>query len=292
MNKQIQTIAVILSLLSTGLMIYMNASSYARFFSNFSDYFSLRNMIGLLPQLLMMMLVLFELVLGVMALATTGPRQDWAYKILRYLTVMIFIMYLPITFFVFMANSSAFAMASTSTMIMLYASRILTLAAVVLFLMARPQSQPPAIDLAEYELVSYTSTGHRFVHYLVDTIFVLPVFLTTYALIVQFYSEHFLLMQLVFLLCYFMYSFLSEWIFGQTLGKMMTRSCVAGIGYKPTAGRILIRSFGRWIPFDPLSFLMGRNWHDTTTSTTVVYVDSWEKAFNEADHDREDWLTA
>jgi hypothetical protein len=239
-----------------------------------------------------MAVILFNLGLSVVALATTGERQDRAYKILRYLTVMNFIMYLPVTLYVYISNASYFANAATSFLIMLWASRLLTLASVVLFLLARPKSQPAAIDLAEYELVAYTSKGHRFVHYLVDTLFVLPVFVMCYALFVQAYFENFLIMQLLFLLCYFVYAFLSEWIFGQTLGKMMTRSCVAGIGYKPTAGRILIRSLGRWIPFDPLSFLLNRNWHDTTTSTAVVYVDTWEKAFNEADNEREDWLTA
>lgn len=292
MKKNLQTLAIVTCLLATVATIYLNARSYKIFFTNFSDYLSFSNLIGLIPQLVGMLLILFNIVLGIMALTANGHRQDWAYKLLRYFTVMTFLMYLPLSLYVQFTSARYFAMAGTSFLVAFWAARLLTLASVVLFLIVKPQSQPAAIDLSEYELVEYTSTGHRFVHYLVDTLYVLPMFAATYSIVSYNMGENFLVRNVVYIFCCFLYAFLSETIFRQTLGKIMTRSCVAGIGYKPTAGRILLRTLGRWIPFDPFSFLSGRNWHDSTTSTTVVYVDSWEKAFTEADHDREDWLTA
>jgi uncharacterized RDD family membrane protein YckC len=148
---------------------------------------------------------------------------------------------------------------------------------VVLFLRAKPESQPANVDLSDYELVGYTSMGHRFVHYLVDVLFLLPIFYSV--------SQHILqnvyMLQLMFVLLYLFYCLLSEAIFRQTLGKMATGSCVASIGGPLTFGKVVGRTFARLIPFDRFSFLFRANWHDSNSNTTVVYINSWEKVFDE-----------
>jgi hypothetical protein len=62
---------------------------------------------------------------------------------------------------------------------------------------------------------------------------------------------------------------------------MITGSCVVSDGAELTTGRVLLRTLARLIPFDAVSFLVGAKWHDRASSTAVVYVDSWEKAFVE-----------
>ena len=135
------------------------------------------------------------------------------------------------------------------------------------------------MDLAEYELVNYTATGHRFVHYLLDVLFIIPIFLFWRQFLPYRLHENPYALQALCSLIYLIYCFLSELMFRQTLGKIATRSCVTTIGHPYTGGRMLLRTLARLIPFDRFSFLFGANWHDKTTSTAVVYVDTWEKAF-------------
>jgi hypothetical protein len=133
-------------------------------------------------------------------------------------------------------------------------------------------------------MVAFTTTGHRFVHHLLDVLFIIPVWLFALQLMMlrRFGSEVTeLAVRFVFGTTYLMYSFLSEAIFKQTFGKMVTRSCVVSDGVDLSTGRIFRRTMARLIPFDAFSFLFGAKWHDRASATAVVYVDSWEKAFDE-----------
>jgi uncharacterized RDD family membrane protein YckC len=73
---------------------------------------------------------------------------------------------------------------------------------------------------------------------------------------------------------FLVYYIAMEATFGQTLGKMITRTTVVNEdGNKPSFGQVLGRSFARLIPFEPLSVLLkgnARGWHDSLPGTYVV----------------------
>jgi uncharacterized RDD family membrane protein YckC len=64
-----------------------------------------------------------------------------------------------------------------------------------------------------------------------------------------------------------------EAVFGQTLGKMITKTKVVDEnGDKPTLERIMTRTLCRFIPFEAFSFLVPNpiGWHDSLSRTRVV----------------------
>ncbi len=78
---------------------------------------------------------------------------------------------------------------------------------------------------------------------------------------------------LVALTLFAAYYFLAEALFGRTVGKLITRTCVVdGSGRRAAVWRIAVRTGARLIPFDALSFLIPgkRGWHDALSGTFVV----------------------
>lgn len=71
-----------------------------------------------------------------------------------------------------------------------------------------------------------------------------------------------------------LYYFVSEILLQRTIGKFATNTIVIDeYGNKPSNKAIFIRSISRLIPFEPLSCLGERGWHDTISKTFVVSVD-------------------
>lgn len=71
------------------------------------------------------------------------------------------------------------------------------------------------------------------------------------------------------------YYAVQEGVTGRTIGKYITGTkVVTEDGGRPGWGAVIGRSFARFVPFEPFSFLGGdgRGWHDTWTSTRVVRV--------------------
>ena len=70
----------------------------------------------------------------------------------------------------------------------------------------------------------------------------------------------------------FVYYLVSEFFFGRTLGKVITRTYVTTeFNEKPGFGAILIRTLCRYIPCEYLSFLWSPiGWHDKFSKTYVV----------------------
>ena len=68
------------------------------------------------------------------------------------------------------------------------------------------------------------------------------------------------------------YYIISEYYFQQTIGKFFTQSIVINeYGDKPDFKTIVVRTFIRIVPFEPLSFLgEKRGWHDKWTNTYVI----------------------
>ncbi len=75
-----------------------------------------------------------------------------------------------------------------------------------------------------------------------------------------------------FSLIYVSYYTLSEYFFGKTIGKLITKTKVVKKGgNKPTFINILGRNSARLIPFDSLSFLFShKGWHDLLSNTYVI----------------------
>ena len=76
----------------------------------------------------------------------------------------------------------------------------------------------------------------------------------------------------VVILC--LYYIPCEFFWGRTLGKLITGTKVVDSeGGKPTFGRILGRTFARFVPFEAFSFLgrkQPKGWHDSWSNTMVI----------------------
>lgn len=120
----------------------------------------------------------------------------------------------------------------------------------------------------------------RFAHYMLDGVLISAATIALQLLLAQFFD--------IFLAGIFLYpvSYGILLIYyigmeagtGQTLGKMAT-NCVVIDEYGDLAGadKILIRSFCRLIPFEPLSCLNDRGWHDTLSKTWLVSKQEWAR---------------
>ncbi|MDR1809185.1 MAG: RDD family protein [Prevotella sp.] len=95
-----------------------------------------------------------------------------------------------------------------------------------------------------------------------------------------------LVWSIVFLSCIIYYC--CEWIFGRTLGKLLTGTVVVDSDTfgKPSFGQVLGRTFCRFIPFDAFTFISSHpeGWHDSLPSTMVVTKSLYEK-INAIDED-------
>lgn len=70
---------------------------------------------------------------------------------------------------------------------------------------------------------------------------------------------------------YFIYYFVFEATTNKTPAKFITKSVVVTVdNEKPTTLAILWRTLSRFIPFDGISFLGERGWHDSISKTKVV----------------------
>jgi hypothetical protein len=171
--------------------------------------------------------------------------------------------------------------------VIILGQHLINLILVVFLIICKPEKPVRRVNLQNYDMVAFTSTGHRFVHYLLDSLFILPLLINLGNIIVsarQMQYDRDLLSLIVFfmvILNFLLYYFLSEAMFGQTFGKMLTKSCVVTNGVEFSNGRMFVRTLCRFIPFDRFSFLFGANWHDRVSATAVVYVDSWESAFED-----------
>lgn len=81
-------------------------------------------------------------------------------------------------------------------------------------------------------------------------------------------------------LIFFSYFLLLEFLFGKTLGKLLTGTKVFAIGaVKPTLGQVFFRTLFRLIPLEFISFFKKRpvGWHDDLSTTIVSETRHYEK---------------
>lgn len=134
--------------------------------------------------------------------------------------------------------------------------------------------------------------GLRFINRLIDSLII--IYFLYYQLIrgrllttQPFSSDYLSLMAIEFSLLV-MYYLLLESIFNTTAGKCATNTIIVNEnGERPNFGQILGRTFARLIPFDALSFLGARGWHDSLSGTYVVAAAGNKEEINEITLDAE-----
>ncbi len=119
------------------------------------------------------------------------------------------------------------------------------------------------------------STGTRFVDYLVDIIiFYIIVFVVIRLMALDspaiLQGRRFITV-IGYLLNLAYYTVLEGATAGRTLGKIVTGSkAIKSDGSDITWNDAFLRSLSRLVPFEQLSALGGKPWHDTWTRTTVI----------------------
>lgn len=124
--------------------------------------------------------------------------------------------------------------------------------------------------------IQTVSGGARFGHYLIDLI-VLYAINFGIGIIVGIVNPSILLTMpdamwnVISMLILVAYYFIMESTLQRTVGKFVTDSVVIDeYGNKPSTSTLLGRSFARLIPFEALSCLSERGWHDKLSKTYVV----------------------
>ncbi len=111
----------------------------------------------------------------------------------------------------------------------------------------------------------------RLVNFLIDTT-IYFVFITCFILIFKNKIEQENI-KWISILFYFLYYFLFEYIKGQTIGKLVTRSKVKSLSSdnKYFIVQILTRTILRFLPLDMLTYIFSfRGLHDWISKTTVI----------------------
>src|SRR5688572_8451236 len=166
--KNLKTAAVIVLLAMNFTSIIVSIDYYKSLFASFGSSFSYYSPLMGVQRVLFILSELFEISLCFIFLFGAGEVKDKAYKLLRFYFVIYYFFHLPLTILSFVqygGNSASWQLLYTVAM------RLISLFCVIVFLVAKPERRVEKVDISDYELVAYTSTGHRFVHYLLDVLF-------------------------------------------------------------------------------------------------------------------------
>lgn len=129
--------------------------------------------------------------------------------------------------------------------------------------------------------VNVVSGGKRFAHYFIDGIIFSFLFYPIdklmgyleigyastvgYAILISWFPIY---------IGYAIYYFMFEHFLQTTPGKMLTNTLIINqYGQKPELNELIVRSLVRLVPFEPLSCLSDRGWHDRWSGTWVVSKD-------------------
>jgi uncharacterized RDD family membrane protein YckC len=116
--------------------------------------------------------------------------------------------------------------------------------------------------------------GKRFLNLLID-IGVVIFLIVIFNKIIYHHSifSYFGLFKILDLAVIFAYFYGLENSVGQTVGKMITKTKVVNLdGGKPTTQQMLVRTFSRIIPLEPVLLIGGKWLHDSLSQTRVVNV--------------------
>ncbi len=126
------------------------------------------------------------------------------------------------------------------------------------------------VNIVQSEVILPASQIQRLIHKIVDTI--------AWAVFIIVTIEIFGVEKgyIIGAISYLAYPLIFEALFQKTIGKMLTQTKVVSVtGEKPSLPILIIRTFCRYIPFEPLSFLFygqypTMGWHDRLSGTLVV----------------------
>jgi len=136
----------------------------------------------------------------------------------------------------------------------------------------------------ENEPLNLASTRERLINLIVDLLVAITLWLAIGASIellrYGFASEDTIgaridsLPSIIFVITWWSYYILTEFLFQRTLGKLVTKTkVVTTTGEKPTITWILIRTLSRSVPFEALTFLLSESGlHDRISKTKVVKI--------------------
>jgi uncharacterized RDD family membrane protein YckC len=140
------------------------------------------------------------------------------------------------------------------------------------------------LDINEHQFdareIIPVSNGTRFANYLIDivifyVIFIIalvPIMMSGEGGIINTIAENPILDRIFSLICYAIFMTIQEVALGgRSIGKFITGTRVVDWeGKTPTTGTLVQRNLYRAVPFDQLSFLGSRGWHDSWSDTYVV----------------------
>lgn len=118
------------------------------------------------------------------------------------------------------------------------------------------------------------TSGQRFANFIIDRIASYVLLMALFLIAGPVQGEVQIGFTIVAIFIYLGYHLICESIWQRTLGKVLTKTKVVDVnGNKPNFLKIVGRSFARYIPFEPFSFLGGNypmGWHDSLSKTFVV----------------------
>jgi uncharacterized RDD family membrane protein YckC len=134
-----------------------------------------------------------------------------------------------------------------------------------------PKSEVERPETRERKPFILASKWLRFANYVLDYIVVALLMSIPYFFVV---SRNESIADFASIVIAFVYFTFLEYQFGQTVGKMITRTVVVNdVGNSPSLGQAMGRTVARIIPFEAFSVLFGstsRGWHDSLASTYVI----------------------
>jgi hypothetical protein len=236
--------------------------------------------------LLGQLLTIFDIVAPIVYLATQNAAlKNKLYKLIRFTYVITVLFTIPPMILRFLHTTEY----SSGSSLLIYLRYLILFFTTAVLWVSKPEDNIPFVSLKDYAMVSYTSKGNRLLHHVVDILFCATISFDWMLGKRTGYSpyEDAIVSSLISSANLFAYYLLSELLFRQTLGKILTNSCV--VATRGTMGglRILGRTFARFIPFDVLSFIGSGNWHDKVSGTTVVYTYTWEDIVFEGEAERQ-----
>jgi uncharacterized RDD family membrane protein YckC len=136
------------------------------------------------------------------------------------------------------------------------------------------------INVTSFRRVDTISSGRRFLHYLVDSFIIWLINFGIQMMLTSVSEAAFLPGEVRFVIfslqpSYFLvfigYYMIFEFFFQKTPGKFLSRSRVINeYCEKPDGGTLFLRTIIRFIPFDGITCISDRGWHDKWSNTWVV----------------------
>ncbi len=117
-------------------------------------------------------------------------------------------------------------------------------------------------------------SGKRFLNLIID-IGVIIVLIAVFNKIIYHHSifSYLGMFKILDIAVVFAYFYGLENSLGQTVGKMITKTKVVNLdGGKPTTQQMLVRTFSRAIPLEPVLIIGGKWLHDSLSQTRVVKI--------------------